>query len=90
EQPTASIEASPTGFGGGMKPFGAPPPRMQSHQSPPSPPPPIDQTNEFADYKLQRDVEIVSYKLDSLKSAIDSINQRLANIERLAFESVNR
>ena len=33
---------------------------------------------------MSKDLELLSYKLDTLKAAIDMVNQRLANIERLA------
>ncbi|MFH1849921.1 MAG: hypothetical protein ABH879_07115 [archaeon] len=36
------------------------------------------------DYTLAKDIEIISSKLDALRSAIESINQRLVSIERLA------
>ena len=32
-----------------------------------------------------RDMELVSAKLDALKASLDSINQRLANLERVAY-----
>jgi hypothetical protein len=85
QTPPQQAQTAAGGFGApGMKPFGSP----QQQHSPP--PPPMDNKAQFSDYKLQKDVEIVSYKLDSLKSAIDSINQRIANIERLAFDAVNK
>ena len=34
-----------------------------------------------------KDLELVSVKLDQLKTSLDVINQRLANLERLAQES---
>ncbi|MBW2995605.1 hypothetical protein KY312_04590, partial [Candidatus Woesearchaeota archaeon] len=33
-----------------------------------------------------KNLEIISAKLDALRASIDSINQRLANIERIATE----
>jgi len=86
-QPQASFGAQPS-FGTQM-----PPPDVTARPfaaAPPSMPPVHVDEHPPADTKLTRDVEIVSYKLDTLKSAIDSINQRLANIERLAFESMNQ
>jgi len=87
QTPPSQAETKAGGFGApGIKPFGSPPQRPSNV----GPPPPMDNKAQFSDYKLQKDVEIVSYKLDSLKSAIDSINQRIANIERLAFDAVNK
>ena len=31
-----------------------------------------------------KDIELLSYKLDTIKAALDMVNQRLANIERIA------
>ncbi|MBW2980880.1 hypothetical protein KY360_05685 [Candidatus Woesearchaeota archaeon] len=42
-------------------------------------------TSDFA-----KDIEIVSSKLDALKASLDTINQRLENLERLATESQKR
>ncbi len=36
---------------------------------------------------LEKDIMLLSAKLDSLKALLDNINQRLANIERIAQES---
>ncbi len=33
---------------------------------------------------LSKDIEIISYKLDALKATIESVNQRLATLERIA------
>jgi hypothetical protein len=33
---------------------------------------------------ISKNIEIVSYKIDALKAAIDSISQRLANLESMA------
>jgi len=37
----------------------------------------------------QKNLEIISMKLDNLKVAIENINQRLTNIERMATDSQN-
>jgi len=37
------------------------------------------------DFMVGKDIEIISAKLDSLRAYLDSINQRLANIERIAM-----
>lgn len=36
-------------------------------------------------YQQNKDIEVVSAKLDSIRATLDSINQRLANIERMAY-----
>ncbi len=36
---------------------------------------------------LEKDIQVLTAKLDSLKAILDNINQRLANIERIANES---
>jgi len=36
---------------------------------------------------VEKDIQILNAKLDSLKAILDNINQRLANIERIAQES---
>ena len=41
------------------------------------------ETNDM--YMLKKDIEIISSKLDALKAGIESINQRLMNIERIAI-----
>ena len=37
-----------------------------------------------------REIEIISLKLDAIKSELDAINQRLVRVEKLAEMSVNR
>ncbi len=41
------------------------------------------QTHDL-DYMHEKNMEIISSKLDAIKSALEAINQRLINIERLA------
>ena len=36
---------------------------------------------------VEKDIQILNAKLDALKAILDNINQRLANIERIANES---
>lgn len=36
---------------------------------------------------ISKDFEILSAKLDAVKASLESINQRLANLERIASES---
>ncbi|MEM4267213.1 MAG: hypothetical protein QXK37_00100 [Candidatus Woesearchaeota archaeon] len=38
----------------------------------------------------EKNMEIISSKLDALKLAVESINQRLANIERIALQDQER
>jgi len=49
------------------------------HNPPPTPHPQAHDPNP-----LQKDMEILSSKLDYLKASLESINQRLANLEHLA------
>ena len=37
-----------------------------------------------------QDIELLSYKLDTIKAALEMINQRVSNIERLAMNEVQR
>lgn len=37
---------------------------------------------------VSKDMELISVKLDALKAAIENVNQRLANIERLAHTEI--
>ncbi|MBI2664871.1 hypothetical protein HYX10_06050 [Candidatus Woesearchaeota archaeon] len=37
-----------------------------------------------------RDLELVSAKLDAIRASLDSINQRLANLERIAYGEENK
>jgi len=49
-----------------------------------------DSEKSSKDYMISKDIEVISSKIDALKAAIESINQRLANIERMAEEARNR
>ncbi len=44
------------------------------------------QPTDNSSYVLGKNLEIISYKLDALRAAIDSLNQRIANLERIASE----
>jgi hypothetical protein len=85
EEPTAA----------GIAPPGAPPeipgpapmpgsePEPTSPMSTPpgfraQPPPPMGPPH------MEKDFELISAKLDALKASLDSVNQRLANLERIA------
>lgn len=39
---------------------------------------------QFTNDTLQKDIQILSLKLDAIKSELDSINQRIKNIESIA------
>ncbi len=38
---------------------------------------------------LQKDLELISSKLDYLKASLDAINQRLVNLEHLAKQEID-
>ncbi len=38
-------------------------------------------------YTLQKEMEVISIKLDAIKAAIENISQRLANLERFAYNN---
>lgn len=64
-------------------------PQFQAQTAPPGfqavPPVPVTPQAPAPQVAMvSRDIELLSYKLDTLKAAIDMVNQRLANIERLA------
>jgi len=54
--------------------FGPPQPAQQHHAT----------HTGSSDYMVSKDIEVISSKLDALKAAIDSMNQRLINIEDMA------
>ena len=59
--------------------FRDPPQRMMSQE-----PQPHSMFQQPA-YGQNKDMEIISAKLDSLKATLESINQRIANLERIAY-----
>jgi len=74
------------GFGGmgqpatqPLTPPGQPSPMQQPFGAPIQPSPPTER-----DYKSDK-FEVVSAKLDSIRYTLESINQRLANLERVAY-----
>lgn len=87
------------GFGQNA-PFGAPqagfmqPAQAPRQMAPPgfatappiTPQPPLLQ--EFT--IVGKDIELLSYKIDTIKAALDMVNQRLANIERLAMHEAEK
>ena len=62
-------------------PVQMPQPQQQMH---PAPAPQVYSQDDYQKETFTKDVEIISAKLDSLRATLESINQRLANIERLA------
>ena len=57
----------------------------QGFSSQPQNPSRIENSHQGGDaYIVGKEIEIMSSKLDALRAAIDTINQRLSNIERLA------
>lgn len=69
-----------------------PPPRQQMQPMQPlqqNQPQYYDNHSGMSD--LTKDIEIIHAKLDAIKSSLDSINQRLATLERIAYpEQKNR
>lgn len=84
----------------GLQPMGMPPglqplPPLQPVQPMPQfgamPPPPIggfgmevQSLQSAQSYGASKDFEVISAKLDALRAAVESISQRLANLERIA------
>lgn len=48
----------------------------------------MQQQQPMQSYPINKDIELISAKLDAIKSNLDSINQRLANLERIAREGI--
>ena len=63
-----------------MQPPGQPAPMQQPFGAPIQPSQPTER-----DYGYGKDLEVVSAKLDSIRYTLESINQRLANLERVAY-----
>jgi hypothetical protein len=61
-----------------VPPQGTPPPSQPSFQQQG-----FGQQNDQS-YTISKELEILSSKLDALRAGIESINQRLANLERIA------
>ncbi len=60
--------------------YGQQPMGMQQMQPQPMQ---MDSLQSSASYAAGKQLELVSAKLDALKAAIDALNQRMANIERM-------
>lgn len=77
------------GQGLSMQPPGSQPSMQQpSLQQPPQQPsfsaPNMQPQAQNQDYTTNKNLEVISSKLDALRASLDSINQRLANLERIA------
>ncbi len=73
--------------GAGIAPSGLPPLENQPPVSPgpaPNAPPGVGMAPPPSMPPVGKDIEIISAKIDALKATLDSINQRLENLERLA------
>lgn len=65
------------GLGAGFPPMQQPAaPSLQSYP----------QQAEMKQLSLEKDIQLISAKLDSLKAILDNISQRLTNLERIAQE----
>ena len=62
-------------------------PKMPSMQQPDLNAPPTEHQAPLMNQGADKDIQILSAKIDSLKAILDNINQRLTNIERIANES---
>ena len=65
-------------------PMGQPPQQMAPQQFQ-QPAPPMMPQQQGGQEVVGKDFEIVSSKLDGLRASLESINQRLANLERVAY-----
>lgn len=66
---------------GAPRPYPAPPPSQPSYPSPT----PAQQPRAFQERFSSRDMEMINAKLDAIKANLESINQRIANLERIAY-----
>lgn len=84
------LGATPGGIEGGYGGYGLPTQPMPQQPSYPQYPQPSFQPQFQQPYPQQqgfaaeKDLEIISSKLDALRAALESINQRLANLEAIA------
>lgn len=60
------------------------PQQQPSFQRPQPSQPQFQQTSPQQSFTAEKDMEIISSKLDALRAILDSINQRLANLETIA------
>ena len=66
------------------QPGGYSPESMGFERMPPGTPSYSQPNQNISDINLGKDMEIISAKLDAIKAELDSINQRLKRIERIA------
>jgi hypothetical protein len=82
------LPASPdANLGFGQQPFsqqqtGLPPSQYDYNQ-----PQQMQSFQQDQSYALQKEIEVISIKLDAIKAAIETISQRLASLERFAYAS---
>jgi hypothetical protein len=76
--------------GYGQQSYGTPGYGQQPYQDPGmglSQPPqsfqPLPQDQQI--YTMVKDIEVISYKLDAIKAAIETLSQRIANLERATY-----
>ena len=82
--PSPGSMESPADLNLGL-PTQQPPQQQPSFQQPqPSLQPQFQQPSQQQGFTAEKDFEIISSKLDALRAALDSINQRLANLEAIA------
>ena len=87
--PATGLGPEPMGQGLGQQPAPAmppPAPSMPSFSPPPPPPPPAAQpsyANPQQDLE-SKNLEVISSKLDAIRASLESLNQRLANLEAIA------
>jgi hypothetical protein len=90
-----SLQESPLPGDSGMPRLGDEPDKWKAQEEfelKPSAPPAFSSQPQTQQYDpghdmLSKNIEIISAKIDALRAAIESMNQRLANIERIADES---
>ncbi|MDP7180268.1 MAG: hypothetical protein QF824_03290 [Candidatus Woesearchaeota archaeon] len=70
--------------------MGQPPQQMAPPQQFQQPAPPMMPQQQGGQEVVGKDFEIVSSKLDGLRATLESINQRLANLERVAYGEHDR
>ncbi|NQV09145.1 hypothetical protein HQ529_04805 [Candidatus Woesearchaeota archaeon] len=73
---------APSGIGADQTDFSLDTPD-KSFQTAPQPQSPAPQS-DVDSYRISKEIEVISSKLDALRASMESINQRLANIERMA------
>lgn len=62
------------------------PPQQYAQPFTPPPIPTIQPLQQVQPSITSKDIEIISAKLDAIKAMLDNLNQRIANLERIARE----